>query len=162
MELGQSTVLGLAIVGDDGGVDDPAFESVRGRAPELSGCGVRSQSVHARVLPQLTEAAVKAALQEDAEGLLAEVALDSSKSKVRGTPRRRRVAPSPPEPGVSAARVPGVDDVPPGGGEVQLAGDRVNVRRRAHRLFSHAPLTQHALCADLSWRRWGSQGERGI
>ena len=35
MELGQSTVLGLAIVGDDGGVDDPAFESVRGRAPEL-------------------------------------------------------------------------------------------------------------------------------
>ena len=39
------------------------------------------------MLPQLTEAAVKAALQEDAEGLLAEVALDSSKSKVRGTPR---------------------------------------------------------------------------
>ena len=35
MELGQSTVLGLAIVGDDGGVDDPAFESVRARAPEL-------------------------------------------------------------------------------------------------------------------------------
>ena len=96
------------------------------------------------MLPQLTEAAVKAALQEDAEGLLAEVALDSSKSKVRGTPRRRRVVPSPPEPGVSAARIPGVDDVPPGGGEVQLAGDRVNVRRRALRLFSHAPLTHHA------------------
>ena len=56
-----------------------------------------------RVLPQLTEAAVKAALQEDAEGLLAEVALDSSKSKVRGTPRRRRVAPSPSEPGVSGS-----------------------------------------------------------
>ena len=97
------------------------------------------------MLPQLTEAAVKAALQEDAEGLLAEVALDSSKSKVRGTPRSGGAS-RPPRLSLvcRAARVPGVDDVPPGGGEVQLAGDRVNVRRRAHRLFSHAPLTHHA------------------
>ena len=162
MELGQSTVLGLAIVGDDGGVDDPAFESVRGRAPELR--LRRSLTIRARA----RAAAVDGGRGQGRPPGGRRGAAGGSRPRqlqeqgTRHPSQRRRVAPSPPEPGVSAARVPGVDDVPPGGGEVQLAGDRVNVRCRAHRLFSHAPLTQHALCADLSWRRWGSQGERGI
>ena len=112
----------------------------------------------------MTEAAVKAALQEDAEGLLAEVALDSSKSKVRGTPRRRRVAPSPPEPGVSQPAFQALTTF-------LLEAAKFNSQETeltcaaapfACFLMPRSRTTHHALCADLSWRRWGSQGERGI
>lgn len=52
MELGQSTVLGLAIVGDDGGVGEADFQKVRGQAPG------RATRPSLSALPPLTASAV--------------------------------------------------------------------------------------------------------
>ena len=142
MELGQSTVLGLAIVGDDGGVGEADFQKVRGQAPgratrpSLRALAIRPPAAHGVCCvarSQLAEAAAKAARQESPDEDLAEVGLESKKSKVR--PRTLRAPAvrssswsSRPLATGAAARLPSVDDAAAGSGQVQRGRIGADVR----------------------------------
>ena len=99
------------------------------------------------------------------EGLLAEVALDSSKSKVRGTPRSGGASRPPRlslvcrQPAFQALTTFLLEAAKFNSQETELTYATAPF---ACFLMPRSRTTHHALCADLSWRRWGSQGERGI
>jgi hypothetical protein len=137
MELGQSTVLGLAIVGDDGGVGEADFQKVRGQAPG------RATRPSLSALPPLTASAVwhvrswrKRRQKRPGRRAPTRTWRRWAWRARRARCVRARCAPLPcvARPGAhahwprAAARLPSVDDAAAGSGQVQRGRIGADVR----------------------------------